>query len=127
MKKLLNKKEEKDLKSHGYSLKLKTDPSGLIVKGIIVISNGNKELHDSGYPYIKILGILENKKLVFLGWHDHYLSHISTNTDSLGKNIFHVFPWASIKKWKVRENFSSYSTFEIGDYNHENKEFIILQ
>lgn len=124
MKLELTKQEIKDLEKHGYKLSSK-DPSGLVVSGLIVVSNGNKELHDSGYPFIKIFGIV-GKELVSLGWHDHWVSYVPTNTDSYGKNIFHIFPWLDRnKRWKVTDSFMSFSTFQIGNYN-EDGEFVIL-
>jgi len=126
MKQELNKQELKDLAKHGYKLSNK-NPSGSVVSGLIVVSNGNKELHDSGYPFIKIFGIV-GKELVSLGWHDHWISYVPTNTDSFGKNIFHIFPWMNLNKiWKIRDNFMSFSTFQIGDYNSEGKDFVILK
>lgn len=120
----LNKQELRDLEKYGYKLSSK-DPDGLIVSGLVVISNGNKDLHDSGYPFIKIFGVV-GEELVSLGWHDHWISYVPTNTDSFGKNIFHVFPWMGDRKWKVTENFMSTSTFQIGEYNDSNNEFVIL-
>lgn len=125
MKELLNKQEVKDLAKHGYRLS-EMNPNGLIVSGLIVVSNGNKELHDSGFPYIKIFGIF-GSELVSLGWHDHWISNVPTNTDSFGKNIFHIFPWCNKKKWKVDENFILCSTFQIGDFYDKDDEFIILR
>jgi hypothetical protein len=121
----LNKQEIEDLKEHGYELSDKS-PNGLIVSGLIVISHGNKELHDSGYPYIKIFGII-GKELVSLGWHDHWISYVPTNTDSFGKNIFHIMPWCEKRKWKVNKNFISLSTFQIGEYTNEELDFVNLE
>lgn len=122
----LNKKEKENLNNRGYSF-IEENPSSIIIDSLIVISHGNKELHDSGYPFIKIFGVVEKNKMIFLGWHDHWISYVPTNTDSLGKNIFHVMPWISgKKKWKVTENFMSFSTFQIGDYDSDSKDFVIL-
>ena len=129
MKEELSKTEIRDLEKYGYKI-VEKDPSNLLIRWIIVICHGIKELHDSGYPFIKIFGVIDNNELVSLGWHDHYVSSVSTNTDSLGKNIFRIMPWGKKIKWKVCDNFTSYSTFQIGDLiprENVNKEFIILQ
>ena len=122
----LTKQEIRDLTKHGYELSDKS-PKGLVVKGLIVISHGNKDLHDSGYPFIKIFGIMDDNKLVSLGWHDHWISYVPTNTDSLGKNIFHIMPWYQKLKWKVRDDFIPFSTFQIGDYEMHNIDFVYLE
>lgn len=126
MKELLNKQEERDLKKRGYKLS-KKKPNGLVVRSLIVMSHGNRELHDSGYPFIKIFGVIEGNKLVFLGWHDHWISYVPTNTDSFGKNIFHIMPWLTKKQWKVKHNFMSLSTFQIGDYMDEGGDYVMLK
>ena len=129
MKEELSKTEIRDLEKYGYKI-VEKDPSNLLIRCIIVICHGIKELHDSGYPFIKIFGVIDNNELVSLGWHDHYVSSVSTNTDSLGKNIFRIMPWDRKIKWKVCDDFTSYSTFQIGNLiprENVNKEFIILQ
>lgn len=123
--KLLNKNEERDIKANGYSLSSKK-PNGLTVQFLVVISNGNKAVHDSGYPYIKIFGAVSDKELVFLGWHDHFASNVPTNVDSWGKNIFRVMPWHREKKWVVAENFFSCSSFQIGRFDDEKQDFTEL-
>lgn len=121
----LTKTELRDLEKHGYTITDKK-PNGIIVDYIIVVSHGNKELHESGYPFIKIFGAVD-KELVSLGWHDHYTGYVPTNTDSLGKNIFRVMPWVDKRPWKVSEHFLSISSFTIGEYGDNDYEFIILQ
>lgn len=121
----MNKQEIKDLKKHGLNPDNIVKPEGQIVSGLIVLSNGNKEIHDSGYPFIRIFGVIKDG-LVDLGWHDHWIANVPTNTDSYGKNIFHIFSWENRdKKWKVDDNFFSCSTFQIGQYQEEG-EFITL-
>ena len=129
----LNKNEIKCLAKFGYKVKENSnieDVRGLVVDGLIIISNGIKKLHESGYPFIKIFGIV-GRELYFLGWHDNYISNIPVNTDSFGKNIFHIFPWIDKlqRKWKVSDSFISLSTFQIGENMYvveENKNYIIL-
>lgn len=122
----MNKQEIKDLKKHGINPDKIIKANGQVVSGLIIMSNGSKELHDSGYPFIRIFGVL-GEELVDLGWHDHWVSYVPTNTDSNGKNIFHVFPWLSKeKKWKIDDNFISCSSFEIGSYNERDDNYIML-
>jgi hypothetical protein len=113
------KQEIKSLEKYGVEIKelISGDKArGKKIDSLIIMSNGNKTLHDSGYPLIRIIGIGENKNYYNLGWHDHYLSYIPINVDSFGKNIFHIMPWADREKgWFVSESFISCSTFEIGE------------
>ena len=98
---------------------------------IIMVSHGLKELHDSGYPWIKAIGVYytpRGTKDVFydLGWHDHWVSYYPCNTDSLGKNVFRVMPWSTKKKWRVSDRFLSCSSLMIGDYLDDTVEEIII-
>jgi len=89
------------------------DARGKKLDYIIVVSHGRRDMHDSGYPYIKILG--RNEAGFFnLGWHDHFLCQVPVNIDSLGKNVYRVMPWSSKTPWVVSHSFISVSTFEIG-------------
>ena len=109
----LTKQELRDLKQHGYELTKLEKPNEQDIHHLIVISNGNKELHDSGYPYIKIIGVVREKfdesikqfrnKYVNLGWHDHFLLLTHANVDSLGKNIFRVMCWETGKPWNLED------------------------
>ena len=125
----LTKQELRDLKRHGYEITKLEAPNEQEIGHLIVISNGNKELHDSGYPYIKIIGVVKGetnktkKRFVNLGWHDHFLLLTHANVDSLGKNIFRVMHWETAKPWKVQQGFMSLSTFMIGSFypNSEDK------
>jgi len=124
--KLMNKQEIRDLKKYNFHPKNIVKPNGQILSGLIVMSDGNKELHDSGYPFIRIYGIIENG-LVDLGWHDHYICNIPVNIDSLGKNIFRIFLWRGRgKKLKVKDNFFSCSTFQVGDMYEKDENFIYV-
>jgi len=96
---------------------------------LIVISHGRRELHDSGYPFIKIIGKGDDGNFYNLGWHDHFISYVPTNTDSLGKNVFRVAPWDN-GPWVVSDNFWSSSTFQIGTppyYSDYDPNKVILQ
>ena len=125
----MNQQEIRDLKKHGHSPDNIVKPAGQTISGLIIMSNGSKELHDSGYPFIRIYGIIKDG-LVDLGWHDHYVSNVPINVDSLGKNIFHVFLWCARNKClKVKDNFMSFSSFQIGEMfgDKENDEFIFVE
>jgi len=122
----MNKQEIKDLKKHGYDPKKLIEPNGQILNGLIIMSNGSKELHDSGYPYIRVYGIAKDG-LVDLGWHDHYVCNVPVNIDSFGKNIFHLFLWSSGDRvLKVIDNFSCCSSLLIGDMYSKDEKFIYV-
>ena len=122
----MKRREKRDLKKHGYSPKNIIKPNGQTLSGLIIISKGSKELHDSGYPFIRIYGIVKDA-LVDLGSHDHYLCYDPINVDSLGKNIFHLMLWCNKKKkLKVPKNFTPYSTFEIGNMYEKDDNFILI-
>ena len=124
----LNKQEIRDLKKHGYDINLGLEkPNEQIITDLVVISNGVKEIHDSGYPYIRIIGKSDKGKLVELGWHDHFVCNVFVNIDSFGKNIFHVMNWCkNNKKWKIRKDFMYCSSFLIGDFVNKKEEYINL-
>jgi hypothetical protein len=121
----LTKKEIRDIRDYDKSFSVDKirdcqEARGQVIKDIIVVSHGRKELHDSGYPFIKFIGRQYEQspnpdiKYFDLGWHDHFLCHIPVNIDSFGKNIFHIFPWGNIGEWVVSPCFIPLSTFEIG-------------
>lgn len=123
----LTEKEVRDLKAYGFDVEGNIKkPNGDFISEIIVMSNGRKNLHDSGYPFIKIIGKNYKNKFVDLGWHDHFICNVRVNIDSLGKNIFRVMRWSLDKKWKVRKNFIPLSTFQIGDFYDKENEFVLL-
>lgn len=107
-------------------------PAGQTVRYLIIVSHGRKTMHDSGYPYIKIIGVAEEGGLVDLGWHDHFICEEPVNIDSLGKNVFRIMPWGNGKKpFKVSAPFISCSTFEIGTGKYitseESENYILLK
>ena len=83
----------------------------LEIQEVIMIVHNPKKLHDSGYPFIRVFGIVRNKSntkhlystLVDMGWHDHYMIFPPNfvNIDSLGKNIFRLMSFNKIQ-WKVQ-------------------------
>lgn len=126
----LTKNEIESLKSFNCDITNIRKPKGDILYHLLVISHGRKDLHDSGYPYIKIIGFTKDNQAINLGWHDHLICNEQVNIDSFGKNVFNIMPWDGKRKFKVCDNFISCSTFEIGRLfykdNKDNKEFIIL-
>ena len=123
----LTKNELASLEAYGYNPKVIRKPNEDIIDHIIVISHGRQKMHEAGYPFIKIFGVTEKKELINLGWHDHFVSYTLTNTDSLGKNVFRVGHWNQKKKWRVRKNFISLSSFMIGNTSgEENDEYTYL-
>lgn len=125
----LTKKELKDLKKYGCDITILEKANGVIINSLIVLSNGLRNLHDSGFPLIKIIGVTKGKHYVDLGYHDHFLCYVPVNVDSFGKNIFHLMPWVNNKKeWKVCDTFISCSTFSIGDiYYDDNGKYVVLR
>jgi hypothetical protein len=125
----LTKKEMLSLRAYNYTIDElipSEEAKGKVLNELLVISSGRKEMHESGFPFIKIIGVSyqEGKRHTLheafynLGWHDHFITSAQTNTDSLGKNIFRVFPWGSKKNWQVDPHFFPVSTFEIGEMAH---------
>ena len=100
----LTKDEIRDLKAYGYGTNDIREPSvGQEIDGIILISRGRGTLHDSGYPFIQVLGYLRKDASILYdlcGCHDHiWFSSILTsdiktsdiNIDSLGKNLIRMW------------------------------------
>ena len=90
---------------------------GQVINDILIVSNGRGELHDSGYPFIRVIGRQYTSPQITyfdLGWHDHCLCNIPVNIDSYGKNIFRILPHFSYKNFVVSPHFISVSTFEVG-------------
>jgi hypothetical protein len=111
----LTKQEIKSIQKYypAFDLKkIKEVTQEVPIGSFIMISNGNKELHDSGYPLIKIIGI-SGKEFYNLGEnHDHVICNQSVNIDSFGKNIFQIMPWGNRKdKWVTAPFWCS--TFEL--------------
>jgi len=122
----MNKQEIKNLKDYKYNPDNIVEPNEQVLNGLIIMSNGTKELHDNGYPFIRIFGIIADG-LVDLGWHDNYVCYEPVNIDSLGKNIFHLMLWCNrSKKLKVPKDFLPCSTFEIGDTYEKDDNFIFV-
>ena len=119
----LNQREIQRIQKYhpDFSIVKLQEPHGCKLSCIIMVSHGSSQLHDSGYPWIKAIGVFFTPKgtgdvFYDLGWHDHYVSYYPINTDSLGKNIFRVMPWSSKKEWRVAQHFISCSSLMIGDH-----------
>ena len=102
------------------NIKSISESRGQEISDILILSNGRGELHDSGYPFIKVIGrqykqgINPKIKYFDLGWHDHCLCNIPINIDSYGKNIFRIMPHFDYNSFVVSPHFISCSTFEVG-------------
>ena len=97
------------------------DARGQEIQDIIVFSLGRKSMHDSGYPYFRMIGrqytqgVKSGIKYFDLGCHDHFLCNIKVNIDSYGKNLFRVMPWMGGKSFQVSPHCISCGTFSIGN------------
>lgn len=88
-------------------------PDGLEVNGVILVAHDERKKHDSGYPFIRVFGILPDNYLVDLGWHDHFLIECTVNLDMLGKNVTRIHRWNGKPLWKVVKNFIPTSSLRI--------------
>ena len=121
----LTKVEIKSIQAYDSDFKLSGVRNGKEARGqeisdIIVFSLGRRGVHDSGYPFLRMIGrqytqgVESSIKYFDLGWHDHFICNIRVNIDSYGKNLFRVMPWGGSKSFRVSPHFISCSTFEIG-------------
>lgn len=126
------KQEIASLKKHGYEVKDIKNCSDLTSESIeiddlIIISKGNKVLHDSGFPFIWVIG-RSKEGWINLGWHDHFVANVSINVDSLGKNIFHIMLWAeNTKRMYIKKGYISCSSFQIGSFYPKEDEGVELR
>jgi len=120
----LTKEEVKSIRVYDSSfdpeqVKSTAEARGQEISDLIVVSLGRREMHDSGYPFVQIIGRQYERKpkaeikYYDLGLHDHFICNLRVNIDSYGKNIFRVMPWGC-KKWQVSPHFMPCSSFEIG-------------
>ncbi len=95
----LTKDEIRDLQAYGYDTNIKETLPGQEFSSILLISGGRRPLHDSGYPFIIVLGIFD-KSLYNMGDnHDHIwltAQEGTINMDCLGKNIFRLWKHENI-------------------------------
>lgn len=122
----LTKREIRDIQAYDDSfnpdnIQGEEEARGEEINDIIVVSLGRRGMHDSGYPFLRMIGrqykqgVAPKIKYFDLGWHDHYICYIPVNVDSYGKNIFRLMPWMNKEKdWQVSPHFISCSTFQIG-------------
>jgi len=116
----LTKEEKRDLKYYGYNPEdILEPPSNQEIDSLILISRGRKTLHDSGYPFILVLGSnTKTHQLYDLGdnhdaiWFPDDYSNSSkqsehnVNVDSLGKNIFRIW-----RRGKLNIKFGKASSY----------------
>lgn len=123
----LTKLEIKNLKEYckDFDINNIENGKGKEIDSILIISHGNRQKHDSGYPFIKCIGWNhKDKKYYNLGYHDHIMYNCRINIDSFGKNIFHVMNYDEKKKWVISEIFISCSSLMVGSYVEEDKKII---
>ena len=99
----ITKRELETLKRWGYSFS-DEKANGQRIHRVIMIVHNPRQRHDSGYPYIRAFGEIDNSELIDMGLHDHYLCYAQTNTDAIGKNIWRVMPWGHIS-FKLSKHF----------------------
>jgi len=97
----INKNEIKILQKWGYqnyNEDIKFSRNKKLKEFIFIVSDCRYK-HDSGYPFIRVLGVIKGTKNLFnLGWHDHIdLRQGNLNVDSLGKNVFRLFCHETLK------------------------------
>ena len=111
----MDKKEYKILKEkYGYNFLDFVPITKTKIYQLIVFVSDNRRLHDSGYPFIRIFGDIGKKRLIDLGWHDHYIIEYPVNIDSYGKNIFRIMPLINkFGGFWVRGNNIWVSSFQI--------------
>ena len=94
----LTKYQKKCLLKQHYDPESIIAPNEQLIKAFIIISNGFKHPHESGYPFIKVLGCTEDRHLVDLGKHDHIAIYDQTiNMDSIGTNMFHFWLYKNVR------------------------------
>ena len=83
---------------------------------ILVISQGRKSVHDSGFPFIHAIGVSRQQKFYDLGEHDSIsLNYNNLGMDSLGKNVFQIWPKYLVKEFKTPDYFMPMSDLNICD------------
>lgn len=110
-------KELMYLEKQGYKIvqleSLRETTDKIDVKTMFYFVSDTRKKHESGFPFIRIFGELENKELVDLGWHDHWYTNIPVNIDAYTKNLFHIMSWAGIKFYLKPQSRCWTSTFSI--------------
>jgi len=100
-------------KFHPYSILSSNEARGQTINYLIIVSHGCKQMHDSGYPFITVIGCGSGSTYYDLGQHDVIHCESRCNIDSYGKNVFRLL--SKYKPWKVDKCFISVSSFSIGD------------
>ena len=83
---------------------------------VLIISRGRKNIHSSGYPWIQAIGVSQKFGFYDLGKHDSIsLNYDSFGIDSLGKNVFQIWPKGKVGNLKTPEYFLPISDLNICD------------
>ena len=124
----ITKQEWKILNKWGYADYKENITTPTEIREVIVIVHDPSRLHDSGYPFIRVFGVIgehKDKKLTLfdMGWHDHILisnpdyesgTANTVNIDALHKNIFRYMNWKHPeKKWILKPKTCWCSTLEL--------------
>jgi hypothetical protein len=92
----LTKEEIASLRAYDFNDNVIEKPNeNTIIQGVLLLPSGRKELHESGFPFIRAVGYYrdenKNSHLVDLGDnHDHIGIYENANIDSYGKNIINI-------------------------------------
>ena len=84
---------------------------------VLIISRGRKNVHSgSGYPWIQAISVSQKFGFYDLGEHDSIsLNYDSFGIDSLGKNVFQIWPKGKVENLKTPEYFLPTSGLNICD------------
>lgn len=84
---------------------------------VLIISRGRKRIHrESGYPYMQAIGVSRQLKFYNLGEHDTIsLNYDSFGIESLGKNVFQIWPKGKVKELRTPEYFTPVGELSICD------------
>ena len=93
------------------------DGKGRTFRTILLISRGRKNVHSSsGYPWIQAIGVSQKLEFYDLGEHDSVSFHYNNfGIDSLGKNVFHIWPKGKVKEFRTLNYFMPMSDLNICD------------
>lgn len=126
------KQEVRDIKKYLEDFDVKNIKDYNLAQGqkitsIIMICHGHKNLHDSGYPLIKVIGVDSSDKqkgriYYNLGYHDHVAFYTPVNIDTYGKNVYNVMNWLNGNEWFISKTFIPCSSLIIGTLEKTQKQ-----